>query len=263
MNIPEELLDNDLLFHFTKSYIAMETILYEKRIRFSSVVNMNDPYEYKIISLGVSAWGGIPHETASEAMSRLRDTILYKSKLLSIVRSKENNIADDYHLVFTKPRLWAQYAEAQYGVCLVFSLSAFLDKLKRNYPQLTVYHDYVEYDLSIGRKSLKTDLREYDTSLSFDENIQTHIEINKKDIFFRKYEDFRDENEYRVVLINWKDNKNSDIYIDIQGIIKGVILGERFHKVYEEAMKDFVINKLKVNLYRISYGSSYVALKKY
>lgn len=183
--IPKELLDNDLLFHFSRPYVAMETILYGKRIRFSSLVNMNDPYEYKIGSLGVSAWGGIPHETASEAMSRLRDTILYKSKLLSTVRSKENNITDDYRLVFTKPRLWAQYAEAQYGVCLVFSLSAFIDKLQRNHPQLTVYHDYVEYDLSRrGKKSLKTDLREYNTSLSIDENIQTHIEINKKTYFF-------------------------------------------------------------------------------
>ena len=81
MNIPEELLDNDLLFHFTRPYVAMETILYGKRIRFTSLVNMNDPYEYKIVSLGVSAWGGILHETASEAKSRLRDTILYKSKL--------------------------------------------------------------------------------------------------------------------------------------------------------------------------------------
>ena len=263
MNIPEELLDNDLLFHFTRPYVAMETILYGKRIRFTSLVNMNDPYEYKIVSLGVSAWGGILHETASEAKSRLRDTILYKSKLLSTVKSKENNITDDYHLVFTKPRLWAQYAEAQYGVCLVFSLSAFIDKLKRNHPQLTVYHDYVEYDLYRGKKSLKTNLREYNTSLSIDENIQTHIEINKKDIFFRKYEDFKDESEYRIVLIDWNDNKNSDINIDIEGIIRGVIVGERFHGVYEEAIKDLAMNKMNTDLYRISYDASYVALKKY
>lgn len=263
MNIPEELLDNDLLFHFTKSYVAMESILYEKRIRFSSLINMNDPYEYKIVSLGISTWGGIPYETASEAIYRLRETILYKSKILSIVRSKESNIVDNYHLVFAKPRLWAQYAEAQYGVCLVFSLSAFLDKLKKTYPQLTVYDDYVEYDLSKGQESSKTYLREYDTSLSIDENIKTHIEINKKDIFFRKYEDFKDESEYRLVLMDWKDVNNSDIYIDIEGLIIGVIIGERFRDVYEEAIKYLAMDKLKTNLYRISYDASYVALKKF
>jgi len=263
MNIPKELLDTDLLFHFTKAYIAMEDILYKKEIRFSSLADMNDPYEYKIVSSVVSAWGGISRETASEAMSMLRDTILYKSKILSVVRSKGENIKNDYQLVFVKPRLWAQYAEAQYGVCLVFSLSAFLDKLKREYPQLAVYADYVEYDLSEGKKSSKTELRGYDTSLSIDDNIRTHIEIKKKDIFFRKYEDFKDENEYRIVLIDWEDNRNRDIYIDIEEIIRGVILGERFHDVYEETVKDIVMNKLKANLYRISYDASYVALKKY
>ena len=142
-------------------------------------------------------------------------------------------------------------------------MSAFIDKLKRNHPQLTVYHDYVEYDLYRGKKSLKTNLREYNTSLSIDENIQTHIEINKKDIFFRKYEDFKDESEYRIVLIDWNDNKNSDINIDIEGIIRGVIVGERFHGVYEEAIKDLAMNKMNTDLYRISYDASYVALKKY
>jgi hypothetical protein len=263
MNIPEELRDTDLLFHFTNAYIAMEDILYERKIRFSPFANMNDPYEYKIVSLGVQAWGGISEETASEAMYRLRDTILYKSKLLSIVRSKEKNIEDDYQLVFTKPRLWAQYAEAQYGVCLIFSLNSFLEKIKISYPGLTVYHDYVAYDLSKGKESLKTDLRDYDTSLSIDDNIRTHFEIKKKDIFFRKYEDFGDENEYRIVLIDWEDNRNRDIYIDIKEIIRGVILGERFHDVYKDTVKDIVMNKLNANLYRISYDASYVALKKY
>ncbi len=265
MNIPKELRDNDLLFHFTKPYVAMEHILYKKRIRFSSLVNMNDPYEYKIVSSGVSAGGGISEKTASEAMSRMRDTILFKPKILSLVKSKRKRISNDYNFVFTKPRLWAQYAGAQYGVSLIFSLTAFLDKFKKSYPKLIVYRDYVAYDLSNGEESVKTDLRDYNTSLSIDDNIRTHIEINKKDIFFRKYEDFEDESEYRIVLIDWEDNRNHDIYIDIEGIIRGVILGERFHKVkvYEDTIKDIVINKLNTNLYRISYASSYVALKKY
>ena len=263
MNIPKELHDTDLLFHFTKAYIAMEDILYKRKIRFSSLSDMNDPYEYKIVSSGLPPDGSmdISPEIASEAMFMLRDTILNKSKILSVVRSKEKNIEDDYQWVFTKPRLWAQYAEAQYGVCLIFSLNAFLEEIKRSYPKLTVYHNYVEYDLARGKKSSKTYLRNYDTSRNSDENIRTHIETEQKDIFFRKYEDFRDENEYRIVLIDWEDNKNRDIYIDIQEIIRGVIIGERFHKVYEEAIKDLVINKLNANLYRIFYLTSYVDIK--
>ncbi|NUO08158.1 MAG: DUF2971 domain-containing protein [Candidatus Brocadia sp.] len=263
MNIPKELLDNDLVFHFTKPYVAMESILHKNRIRFSSLVDMNDPYEYKIVSTGVSAGGGISEKMALEAMLRLRDTILYKSKILSLVKSKNITINNPYQLVFTKPRLWAQYAEAQYGVCLVFGLSAFLDEIKNMYPKLSVYHDYVEYDLSKHEINSKANIRNYDKSLSCEANIKTHIGINKKDVYFRKYEDFEDESEYRIVLINWEDNGKHDIYIDITGIIRGVILGERFHAMYEETVKDIVINKLHAKLYRIIYNASHVVLKQY
>lgn len=260
-NIPKKLIDDDLLFHFTKPYVAMENILHKQQIRFSSLGNMGDPYEYKIISTGVSAWGGISQEVASEAMTILRNTILYKSKILSLVRGKEKNIADSFRLVFAKPRLWAQYAEAQYGVCLIFSLNAFLEKIKSAYPDLCVYHDYVEYDLSKGSGSSKAHLRTYETSRSIEENIRTHLEVKQKDIFFRKYKDFEDENEYRIVLVDWKDNNHNDIHIDMQGIIKGVILGERFHDGYEDLMKKLVSN-LDADLYRIFYAAD-VVLKKY
>ncbi len=261
MNIPKELLDSDLVFHFTKPYIAMENILHENNIRLSSLINMNDPYEYKIVSSGLSLLGSISQETASESLSMLRNTILYKSKILSLVRSKEKNIADAYQLVFTKPRLWAQYAEAQYGVCLIFSLNAFLEELKQSYPELTVYHNYVEYNLSSNKRNSKTHLK-CSTSRTLDENIRTHVNANQKDIYFRKYEDFEDESEYRIVLIDWNDSRNNDIYINIQKIIRGVILGERFHKVYEELIRNLATN-LNVNLYRILYSTSEVVLKKY
>lgn len=86
------------------------------------------------------------------------------------------------------------------------------------------------------------------------------MDVNNKDIFFRKYKDFRDENEYRIVLIDWDEDSNSDIYIDLKGVICGVIMGERFKKVYEQLMKNLVTN-LNASLYRITYASR-VSLKR-
>lgn len=259
MNIPKELLDNDLLFHYSKPYVAMEKMLNEKKIRFSSLINMNDPYEYKLPSLGVMSRGGIAQATASELTGMLRNTILYKAKILSLVKNKEDS-ADHFQLVFAKPRLWAQYAEAQRGVCLVFSMTTFLEKIRNVYPDITIYNDFVEYDLQQGRKSSKNHLQ-YEKSQSTDENIRHHIHAKQKDIFFRKYKDFRDENEYRIVLINWADKSNSDIFIDLQGILRGVIIGERFHCIYETLIKNLAEN-LNANLYKIMYASS-VYIQKY
>lgn len=251
MSIPKNLLNTDLLFHYTKPYVAIENILYENKIRFSSFINMNDPYEYKLPSLGVMSKGGIAEATASELMGILRNTILYKAKILSLVRNKEASSAADS--VFTKPRLWAQYAEAQHGVCLVFSLKALLEQIKDAYSDITIYNDFVEYDLMKGRKSSKNHLR-YDKSKNNHENIKHHIDTHKKDIFFRKYEDFRDENEYRIVLINWLDKSNNDIFIDLQGALRAVILGERFHRTYEALMKNLV-KDLECDMYKIMYAS--------
>lgn len=260
MPIPSELLDNDLLFHFTKPHIAMEHILYDKKIRFSSLTNMNDPYEYKMPSVGVPARHKINQQTASKLLNMLKDTILNKSKILSLVRNKKLITADNYQLSFTKPRLWAQYAEAQYGICLCFSLKAFIDKFKNEYPEFTIYHGPVKYNLQKVGKSFKNKL-DYQESLSHDENIQAHLRAHRNDIFFRKYKDFRDENEYRIVLINWSDPRNSDIFIDLQGILKGVILGERFHRAYLEMIKSLVYN-LDAILYRIGYGAE-ILIQKY
>lgn len=260
MNIPEELLDNDLVFHFSKPYLAMEEILHKQKMRFSSFINMNDPYEYKIVSATVSVRGSMSEGTPSELLERLRDAILYKSKILSLVKTKETVVEDDSQPACTKPRLWAQYAEAQYGICLVLSLETFINEIENKYPEVTIYHGLVKYDLQEGKRSSKTELI-YDKSRSHDENIQAHIYAHQDDIFFRKYKDFRDENEYRIVLVNWTDTRNRDIFIDLQGILKGVILGERFPQAYIDLTKSLVY-KLGASLYKIGYGSE-ILIQKY
>lgn len=249
-----------MAFHYTKSSVAMEDILYTENIRFSSFLNMNDPYEYKVRSTGMSSRGGkIPNKDVSEALSLLKNTILHKSKILSLVRHGEEEIIDNYQLIFAKPRLWAQYAEAQYGVCLVLNLPALLEKIKTTYPRLSIYENSVTYDLMEGKSTRKNHMQ-YDNSKSITENIRFHMDVNNKDIFFRKYKDFRDENEYRIVLIDWDDDNNSDIYIDLQGVIRGVIMGERFKKVYEQLLKNLV-SDLNASLYRITYDL-FVSLKR-
>ena len=38
---------SDLLYHYTKRSVALECILYERRLRFGRLADMNDPREYK------------------------------------------------------------------------------------------------------------------------------------------------------------------------------------------------------------------------
>ena len=76
MEIPAELKDKDLIFHFTRARTAIENILFDWKLRFSPMNEMNDPYEYKMSSRGIIPRGHIDDNTLNEAMILLMNTIL-------------------------------------------------------------------------------------------------------------------------------------------------------------------------------------------
>ncbi len=236
MDIPSELLNQDLIFHFTKTRIAIENILFEGKLRFSPMDEMNDPYEYKITSAGMVSWGKIDRDIFNEATTLLMSTILKDSKVACFVQLS-NEKCDDFELPFIKPRSWAQYGEEQYGICLAFSKSALLQNISKEISEIITYEDSVAYDLDTNTFSQKTRLDDYNQNMSVEENIYSHLAMHSKDIFFRKYSDFADENEYRIVLVDKAKDKRQYLFCPLKSSLKAIILGDRFHKVYHDLVK--------------------------
>ena len=253
MTMPEELNEHGLVFHFTKAKAVIESILFYGNIRFAPLNRMNDPHEYKLVSRGVQSLGNIDEIVASQALSTLRKAILFDSKMLCFVEHKKNS-CDAFDLPFTKPRSWAQYGEEQHGVCLAFRKNKLLANIRSNIDNVSIFEGPVAYDLDTKSQSKKNFIKEYDNKLTVEENVKRHIEAQKKDIYFRKYRDFKDENEYRIVLLDREQKSPEYIICPIKGALHSVILGDRFHKGYIELVKELVA-KLGANTFILTYGS--------
>lgn len=255
MEIPSELLDQDLIFHFTKARTAIENILFDGKLRFSSMSEMNDPYEYKIASpLVVICDKRIGEDIFNEATTLLMRTILKDSKVACFVKPS-NEECDNFELPFIKPRSWAQYGEEQYGICLALSKSALLENITEEISEITTYKGSVTYDLDTYSSSKKASLNNYNQNMSVEENIYSHLATHYKDIFLKKYNDFADENEYRIILVDRSKNRRQYLFCPLKGPLKAIILGDRFHKVYNDLAKELCHTHSAI-IYTLDFDSS-------
>ncbi len=212
---------------------------------------LNDPYEYKMFSKGMLQRGRIDENVFIEAMELLDRTILKDSKIACFVKSSIEE-CDAFNLPFTKPRSWAQYGEEQYGVCFVFDKPALLKEIDIKIDGITVYPGPVSYDLCSDSVSQKNCLN-YNNSMTTEENISSHIKMHSKDIFFRKYNDFSGENEYRIILVDRLRGRRQYLFCPLEGVLKAVILGERFHEVYRGLIRERC-HSYSAKTYTLSYG---------
>jgi len=77
-------------------------------------------------------------------------------------------------------------------------------------------------------------------------------------IMFHKPSDYRDEEEYRLVVY---DPENKNEFIDIKKIIKGVIVGDRFPKVYYNTILELA-NKYDTDVIKLEY-KDYILVPEY
>lgn len=246
--------DQDTIYHYTGASVALEKILYDRKLKFSPFNQTNDPREYKQIGFGASYW-----VTSEELEENINNTISYVAKSLqnnykfvAFCKNINTKAKDNYIdlLGCCRPRMWSQYGDNNHGICLAFSLSEIEKNIKNQINHNSFYSRRVEYkklpyteiDKSTlfmkGNKIEKKDKKEYSKEF---------ISKNKGELLFSKHEDYRDENEHRIIIF---DPINNETFINIKRSIKAIILGERFHDVYIPRVKkyakelDAIIKKL-------------------
>ena len=67
--------------------------------------------------------------------------------------------------------------------------------------------------------------------------LKNHIKEYKKNFLFSKKLDWRDENEFRIVI--FYENRNR-IYMPINNAIEGVIIGDKFPRLYIPVLKKLI-----------------------
>ena len=232
---------DDAIFHYTKKETAMEYILNDKKLKFGFFHSTNDPHEYKGRLTSAVGWGEINESLYLELMNLIDNTI-QNTAFLSFGGNSNNK-------GYEKPRMWSQYGQNHSGICLVFSKESLVKTIKNELSQdYLVYHENVNYK-EIDSESLSIE----DNNLTKNEIILNHIKQNYKNIFFQKHLDYKDENEFRIILVQENENNlYKDILIDISNSLKFIILGDRFPKVYLPTIKE-LSSKLNIDCKKLHW----------
>lgn len=142
-----------------------------------------------------------------------------------------------YRTGFFKPRMWAQYGENHRGICIVVSRDALANSIKNEYKNFGFYRGEIKYNDSFmkTRKAYHVDITDQGSMDFRSYFIKEHLIKFREELFFTKTSDWRDENEYRFLLLT--DNEKSEYFVDIRNSIRAIFVGIDFPKVYMETVR--------------------------
>lgn len=239
------------LYHFTSYTTALEYILPQRTLRINSYSNMNDPRESKKWRFNVSYLREKPDNIGfNEIQEKLNSYLKMKTKVLCFTKDNlDFNGIDNISRGYLHPRMWAQYGGNHKGICLMFDKSKLGKIINDNLsPKGDIYHSAVKY----GKFSINPFHVDYDElkTLGYDKFIEKHVKENYQELYFEKMLDWKDECEYRWVLIS---NENSDYeYIQYMDSLVAIILGVDFPPVYETIIESYS-KKFNVNVVRMDW----------
>lgn len=239
------------LYHYTNIEKACK-ILFHKNLRFSFLSKTNDTAESKI-KLEFMNDGKI--ENFIQKTEIIRNYMKNHNEFLQLLCFSMDEERIEDKKVFTKkddkffvdmsgrgfalPRMWAQYADNNCGVCLIINKENFESELARNYGILKIYYNKVFYKDAFASFSMPVETID-NLSHSIKEDsastvsgyrfLKEHPDFVKYS-YFTKYMDWMNEKEYRYLISS--DNKNAKEIKNIYRYLEGVVVGEKIDSVDE------------------------------
>jgi hypothetical protein len=233
---------NDEVCHYTKLSTAIEYILKDNVLQFSSLKNTNDPYEYKkrILQFSWNNQSIVADENKRIRINnRFNEIILNRTKVICFCNGKNEPAYD-------KPRMWAQYGDNHRGVCFVFSKDVLNDAMGIEYPGKKYFFEDIFYSKILDHKRWKYRFVNEDC----DGKEEEYIQKNYREIFFNKDEDYRDESETRLLFI---DSDESVKRLNTCNALKYIIVGDNCPKEYFPIFKNYE-QKFNKKVRRINYN---------
>lgn len=248
--------DRTIIYHYTNKKIAINKILGKNNFLFSQNKNFNDPKENKI---WFNSRDDNQHFEWNDFFRKFQENIQIASFTKDNLYEKNKYINSIGVLYpgrgFNHPRMWAQYADNHHGVCLAFDKNKIENELIRNNSIFQYYCGEIEYVPSLFYKIEDEKIYNsyfFDTKDKLKSNIDLILEKTEKGripFFFRKMLDWKEENEYRFVIIK---NNSSRLSINILDNLVAIILGWSFpESQYKKVIK--LGEKYKVHVYKMEY----------
>ena len=263
------------LFHFTKKDIALEKILFERKIRLGQLRFTNDPKETKRLNISLSYSNKkSPRKWTSKVFVQAERVFKEEWNVRCMTKNlpkrkyqdtNKNNIMMQSRYGYAHPKMWAHYGENHSGICLVFdgkklnaNIMATLKDRCKIFSGSVIYKDYGLFYDPLDDS--------YTDKYGLTEGVRKYFFVNYQKLFLTKHPDWESEAEFRWLIHN---PANSPEYVNIEGAIKTVLVGSDFPQVYEHIVKELA-KELKISAGRIvwnngtplaAFGSIYEPMK--
>jgi len=253
------------VYHYTSMNTALKYIFPSKELRCGSVKNFNDPQEKYVRRLSARIMHDVDKDPYFDynwdnITNDVSEIIVNLMKIISFAQDGEKTSVDTNSWCGAlKPRMWAQYADNNKGVCLILNKEKLIMNMKNNFAPFLLFGD-VNYSCSIADVRSIVDNMYVESEKICKYNIcktkyAMDMIINRgKILFFNKNMDWKDENEFRFIIVS---QENKDKYFNIDGILEGVIVGtdalmseiEMIKFWNKNFNKNFDIKKLHSNIF--------------
>jgi hypothetical protein len=233
------------VYHYTTATKARDFILKAGTLRLGPYSSTNDPKEAKQweFSLFTTREIDVGFHRHDELSDWLSGELKRRTRLACFSMDSEplsgDHLSDILRRGYAKPRMWAQYADKHSGVCLVLSKKLLLASAAEYFGTTEWASGPVTYlDRSILRRQeqpefvLNLDMYE---SLGAAAYALAHARTFTQELFFEKLQDWRDENEWRIVAFT---DAKDDVLLPIRQCLVGVMHGDATDPdLSEELMK--------------------------
>ena len=224
---------DDYLYHYTRPSIARDFILKNGTLRLGPYAATNDPKETKNWDFGLTTYED--KDLAAFDQSSLSAWLSHELKARTRVACfatdsgplTGQHMTDIYRRGFTKPRMWAQYAERHTGVCLVFLKSLLLAVAKKELGSHWLMAGPIAYrDHPVARGADATEFMlnvDAYESLGPERYVRAHVKQHHPSLFFEKLVDWRDEREWRLLAFC---ESEAELFLPIRQCLVGVMHGD-------------------------------------
>lgn len=228
--------NSPFLFHYT-TYSSALGILISQQMRMGSLAKMNDPLEFEDHGKEGFVSHGDPSKEEFFAMARdfynaveeKENAVRLACFSMDLPRTDQENAYNNLSKGWAHSRMWAQYADGHEGICLIFDKSNLIKAFENSFKTTSCKTYCREITYSNDLYSIQDELsKPCDSFLTQD----------KIDFLFKKCADYRDEREFRLLLVD-KDLKNptESVSFPVKKSLCGVITGAKFPKENRETLQ--------------------------
>lgn len=222
----------NLVYHYTTAEIARDHILRNKTLKLGTYAKTNDPKETKAwqFSLGTNENRDLGAYRFKETSEHFSAALKEHAKLccfsMDTAPLTGDHMKDILHRGYAKPRMWAQYGASHCGVCLVFRKEPLVAAVRAHAPRSLLLAGRVNYrnrplvqSLTPHEYMIDIDLYESFGPIAY---ARSHVQVHHRALFFEKLLDWRDESEWRIVLLS---ETGADEYVQFGSALVGVMHG--------------------------------------